>query len=215
MTTTKTKNQKGFTLIEIAIVLVIIGLLLGGVLKGQELIKSAKVKAAAGDVSAFSVALYAYQDRYGDLFLRGATAANYVGNVALDGSTGANDLTKTGTDSTKMIKELADRGFISEKTSHALGGGIVLIKNGASGVGTLGTANLANNATNSFTWALCYTGLSQEDAEGLVRAIDGNIVTFPNAYRAGSARLVTNDTFASANNLNFVAGTSDTVCFDL
>jgi len=38
------RNQSGFTLIEIAIVLVIIGLLLGGVMKGQELINSAKVK---------------------------------------------------------------------------------------------------------------------------------------------------------------------------
>ncbi|WDN90581.1 hypothetical protein BuS5_03552 [Desulfosarcina sp. BuS5] len=38
------KNQSGFTLVEIAIVLVIIGLLLGGVLKGKEMIKSAKVK---------------------------------------------------------------------------------------------------------------------------------------------------------------------------
>jgi len=41
---TMKRNQSGFTLIEIAIVLVIIGLLLGGVLKGQELINSAKVK---------------------------------------------------------------------------------------------------------------------------------------------------------------------------
>ncbi len=38
------RNQKGFTLVEIAIVLVIIGLLLGGVLKGQEMIKNAKAK---------------------------------------------------------------------------------------------------------------------------------------------------------------------------
>ena len=43
------RNQSGFTLIEIAIVLVIIGLLLGGVLKGQELINSAKVKNLATD----------------------------------------------------------------------------------------------------------------------------------------------------------------------
>jgi prepilin-type N-terminal cleavage/methylation domain-containing protein len=42
-------KQSGFTLIEIAIVLVIIGLLLGGVLKGQELINSAKVKNFATD----------------------------------------------------------------------------------------------------------------------------------------------------------------------
>ena len=38
------KQQSGFTLIEIAIVLVIIGLLLGGVLKGQELITAARVR---------------------------------------------------------------------------------------------------------------------------------------------------------------------------
>ena len=37
-------RQPGFTLVEIAIVLVIIGLLLGGVLKGQSLIDSARVK---------------------------------------------------------------------------------------------------------------------------------------------------------------------------
>ena len=36
------KPQSGFTLVEIAIVLLIVGLLLGGVLKGQELIDSAK-----------------------------------------------------------------------------------------------------------------------------------------------------------------------------
>ena len=44
------KKQSGFTLIELAIVLVIIGLLLGGVLKGQELINSAKVKNMATDI---------------------------------------------------------------------------------------------------------------------------------------------------------------------
>ncbi|OYY22119.1 MAG: prepilin-type cleavage/methylation domain-containing protein, partial [Thiotrichales bacterium 35-46-9] len=38
------KQQKGFTLVEMAIVLVIIGLLLGGVLKGQELIDNSRIK---------------------------------------------------------------------------------------------------------------------------------------------------------------------------
>jgi prepilin-type N-terminal cleavage/methylation domain-containing protein len=58
------KKQSGFTLVEIAIVLVIIGLLLGGVLKGQELINSAKVKNLATDFRNMSTFVYAYQDKY-------------------------------------------------------------------------------------------------------------------------------------------------------
>lgn len=58
------QRQKGFTLVEIAIVLVIIGLLLGGVLKGQELINSAKVKNMVGDFRTVSSLVYGYQDRF-------------------------------------------------------------------------------------------------------------------------------------------------------
>lgn len=58
------KQQSGFTLVEIAIVLVIIGLLLGGVLKGQELINSAKVKNMAGDFRNVQVMIYGYQDKF-------------------------------------------------------------------------------------------------------------------------------------------------------
>jgi prepilin-type N-terminal cleavage/methylation domain-containing protein len=58
------KKQAGFTLIELAIVLVIIGLLLGGVLKGQELINSAKVKNLATDFRNIPVYIYGYQDKF-------------------------------------------------------------------------------------------------------------------------------------------------------
>ncbi len=57
-------SQSGFTLVEIAIVLVIIGLLLGGVLKGTELIENAKVKRAVNEMNGVTSAFYAYQDRY-------------------------------------------------------------------------------------------------------------------------------------------------------
>jgi prepilin-type N-terminal cleavage/methylation domain-containing protein len=58
------RTQKGFTLVEIAIVLVIIGLLLGGILKGQEMITQAKIKNVVSDFSGISAAYYGYQDRY-------------------------------------------------------------------------------------------------------------------------------------------------------
>ena len=58
------KQQKGFTLVEIAIVLVIIGLLLGGILKGQELINSARVRNLADQNSGVQAAYYGFIDRY-------------------------------------------------------------------------------------------------------------------------------------------------------
>ncbi len=57
-------TQRGFTLVEIAIVLVIIGLLLGGILKGQEMIVQAKIKNAISELSGASAAYYGYRDRY-------------------------------------------------------------------------------------------------------------------------------------------------------
>ena len=87
----KRQTQKGFTLVEIAIVLVIIGLLLGGILKGQEMITQAKIKNVVADFSGISAAYYGYQDRYraipGDDLnaatrWSGATAGNGNGVVA-------------------------------------------------------------------------------------------------------------------------------------
>lgn len=58
------KQQAGFTLIEIAIVLVIIGLLLGGVLKGQELIQSARVRNLISVQDGIKAAFFGFQDRF-------------------------------------------------------------------------------------------------------------------------------------------------------
>ena len=57
-------KQKGFTLVEIAIVLVIVGLLIGGVLKGQEMITNAKLKRIESDNAGLAAAMFSYQDRY-------------------------------------------------------------------------------------------------------------------------------------------------------
>lgn len=57
-------RQRGFTLVEIAIVLVIVGLVLGGVLKGQEMIRGAKVKNVNNDAQNIISAVSTYKDRY-------------------------------------------------------------------------------------------------------------------------------------------------------
>jgi prepilin-type N-terminal cleavage/methylation domain-containing protein len=61
----KMKDSSGFTLVEIAIVMVIIGLLVGGILKGQAMIDNAKVKRVTEDMEGLRAATFAFLDRYG------------------------------------------------------------------------------------------------------------------------------------------------------
>ncbi len=57
-------QQSGFTLVEIAIVLVIIGLILGGVLKGQVLIDNAKYKNFVKEIQSYRAGVFTFQDTY-------------------------------------------------------------------------------------------------------------------------------------------------------
>lgn len=60
-------DSNGFTMVEIAIVLVIAGLLVGAVLKSHEMIVNAKLKRVESDSSAIQIAMFSYQDRYRQL----------------------------------------------------------------------------------------------------------------------------------------------------
>jgi type II secretory pathway pseudopilin PulG len=84
---TNFKREAAFTLVELAIVIVIIGLLVGGVLQGQELIKQAKVRTMIKSIEDYKAATYAFKAKYNDLpgdSLRHATflpgAGIYEGN---------------------------------------------------------------------------------------------------------------------------------------
>ena len=81
-------QQSGFTLVEIAIVLVIIGLLVEGILKGQELINSAKVKNLATDFRPVPTYIYAYQDKFKSLPGDDNNIAGHLGGTATQATTG-------------------------------------------------------------------------------------------------------------------------------
>jgi len=89
------KKVSGFTLIELAIVLVIIGLLLGFVLKGQPLIDSAKVKKMARDFQNVQLYIHGYQDRFktlpgddhsADVHVSGTNPVNGTRNGVIEGN---------------------------------------------------------------------------------------------------------------------------------
>jgi len=94
------KQQSGFTLVEIAIVMVIIGLLLGGVLKGQEVITNARIKNINNDYNGISAAVYSYQDRYRALPGDDAAADAHVGGTLGPGTIGNGIIEGTFNDAT-------------------------------------------------------------------------------------------------------------------
>ncbi len=134
------RRQQGFTLVEIAIVLVIIGLLIGGVLKGQEMITNAKVSKVENDYKGITAAILAYQDRYGVMPGDDPAAAtrfpgtwNAADNGNGNGSIQGNWFSTTNTDESRLVwKHLRGAGFIKgpvdatvasyQQPTHAFGG---------------------------------------------------------------------------------------------
>ena len=56
--------RKGFSLVELSIVLVILGLLVGGVLSGQSLIRAAELRSVSNDLSRYAAAAQTFRDKY-------------------------------------------------------------------------------------------------------------------------------------------------------
>lgn len=78
-------KQGGFTLVELAVAMVIIGILLGAILKGQQLIDSARGKQLLSDVKAMEALVWTYYDRHG-VFPGDCTSDGLIGLATLSAS---------------------------------------------------------------------------------------------------------------------------------
>lgn len=87
-------TQQGFSLVELAIVLVILGLLAGGVMSGQSLIRAAELRSVSADTARYKASVYSFRDKYFALPGDMANATQFWGSA----SSGGNCQTTSSTD---------------------------------------------------------------------------------------------------------------------
>lgn len=195
-------KQAGFTLIEIALVLVILGLLIGAGVKGVVMIDNAKVKRMVSDATDYPIGIRAYESTRGSLF---------------DVVTDPNDIIAS---SNQMRMALVNMNLIADKPRHPLIGDILLIKSRSNLVtedGNVPQLALNNNSAIPayFRWGLCFTNIvSENDVRALIRAVDGKLTGFSgaiNGYNTGRARIV-NDSYEAVPNYEL---SNQTLCIAL
>jgi len=199
----KNSNQGGFTLVEIAIVLVIIGLLLGGILKGQEMITQAKIKNVINDFNGITAAVTSYQDRYRALpgddqnaTTRWTTQApaSGNGNGIVAGLYNTNDTTGTagapaaGAESNLFWQHLRIAGFVPGPT-QALGsgspppnatGGILGVETGVAGANGMGFTSLIVCTSNLPDKIAIAVDTQMDDGSPAAGQVRGQLQSSPN-----------------------------------
>ena len=208
------KNQQGrFTLVEIAIVLVIIGLLLGGVLKGQELINSAKVKNFATDFRNTPLFIYGYQDKFkrlpgddnGAVARFGSTTIDGNGNGSIAGNYNSVTLTD---ESARFWPHVRLAGLAAGSTDFSTADSAGFPTNADGGrIGIQMTTPITNMTGSYF---VCSEGIQGKFAKQLdISMDDGNTAT-------GSVQVMaqgySGTALAATATASIVDGTTYTVC---
>ncbi len=176
------KNNKGFTLIELAIVLVIIGLILGSVLKGKDLINSAKQKNFYSSfLKTWQLSVATYYDRTGYLLgdgtKNGGTAATPNGNF--DGISGATFGAANGIDAT--LKSVG----LEVPATNTANSGQFSFKGAYSGSRTITMSlyYLLSATDGTRDNRLYLTNMPTDLAIGLDKIIDGQMDSNAGAFR--------------------------------
>lgn len=186
-------NSKGFTLVELAIVLMIIGVILGGVVKGTELVTNAKTKRLYRDYQNVQTAYLAYLDRTGDT---------------------PGDITDSQADADRDNKISDNVNFWQELRSENLfdtAGTTDSIPNHVFGGSMTATSGVTATAVMEFTNnnLVCFNSVLDKNADSLDRLFDDDDGTTGEIRHAASATATAATAYSSTD------GATGTICISL
>jgi len=190
----KNMNRKGFTLIELAIVLVIIGIILGAVLKGQDLIRNARAKKLIAQTQKWEAFTWSFMDQKG----------RFPGDTNRDGAM----------DDTSPTTEITNENYTNPPTtSIKLGSTTFYVKMGYDGNTTtphnLIALCVSDNCSDTFDAdAIKYAEFVDTSIDGEVNAQDGLV---RGATDVGSADPIA--TFTQESGDNYTTSTKAIVYF--
>lgn len=182
-------NEHGFTMVEIAIVMVIIGLLIGVVLKGQALIQNARYKSLINQANEFTNAYYTYLNQYGKYPGDDNTAVGRWGGTTADGN---NNGRIDNAEPLRANQHLALAGMITgvyDGTTQA-----IFLKYGNATTATFTAAPAAMQALCAN--AINFAGLDDQAAQALDSALDDGVW---NTGKVRGSAAYTNPVIANTN----------------
>lgn len=116
----RTRTTRGFTLVEIAVVLVVIGLLLGGMLRASQLTVGAKVRELATQQDSVRTAYLGFYERYRALPGDYSQATANIQGISQNGNgNGRIEMTSTPNETILAWEHLARAGYVSGSYTYA------------------------------------------------------------------------------------------------
>jgi prepilin-type N-terminal cleavage/methylation domain-containing protein len=150
----RTRTTRGFTLVEIAVVLVVIGLLLGGMLRATQLTVGAKVRDLAAQQDAVRTAYYGFYERYRAIPGDYSQATANIKSVSQNGNgNGRIEVTATPNETILAWEHLSRAGYVNGGYTYAptesdatslkskFGGSVKIAFDGIYGAGSDATPN--------------------------------------------------------------------------